>query len=264
MKHTQTIEACVHGATTPEAIAPRPAAQAAPADGGLTRVTDGQQRFQLAIHFRVDSDVRFISHHDTMRLFQRALARADLPLAYSEGFNPHPRLSLPLPRPVGMASEAELLLARMTEPVEADDALSRLGPQMPAGMELTQIQSVAPGRSYEPVAARYRLESVDDGPADLPARLERVQQADVVPITRVDRKTSRVRTLNLREYLMDIMLTEDHALDFWLKVTQQGSIRPSEVAATLGYDGDSINHRIRRLEVRWSPGRIHQTQNTTP
>jgi len=228
-------------------------------------VCDGLQGLRLAIHFRISSDVRFISHHDAMRMFQRALARAGLPVAYSEGFNPHPRLSLPLPRPVGMASEAELLLVRLTAPVGADEALARLAPQMPKGIELTRIECVAPdGRAseFEPVAARYRLAAApDEHPPDLAARVAAVQHADVVPVIRVDRKTSRVRTLDLKDFLMDIQLAADSGVDFWLKVTPQGSIRPSEVAATLGYDADSINHRIRRLEVRWSTRRNQPSHN---
>ena len=61
-----------------------------------------------------------------MRLFRRAVVRAGLPVSYSQGFNPHARISAPLPRPVGMASQAELVMVWMTEPVELDAALERL------------------------------------------------------------------------------------------------------------------------------------------
>ena len=71
--------------------------------------SDTPIREKWAFEFSVTGDLRFISHRDTVRVFQRALARAALPVAYSEGFNPHPRLSLPLPRAVGVASEAELM-----------------------------------------------------------------------------------------------------------------------------------------------------------
>ncbi|GAF87148.1 unnamed protein product, partial [marine sediment metagenome] len=64
------------------------------------------QRERWVFGYDVDGDLRFISHHDMLRLFARSLARAALPVRFSEGFNPHPRLSIPLPRPVGVASQA--------------------------------------------------------------------------------------------------------------------------------------------------------------
>ena len=86
-------------------------------DCGDRPVPDTSVRETWAFAFSVTGDLRFISHRDTIRVFQRALARASLPVRYSEGFNPHPRLSLPLPRPVGVASEAEIII------VEFDQAM---------------------------------------------------------------------------------------------------------------------------------------------
>ncbi len=63
----------------------------------------------LAVRFKVEGSLRFLSHAETLRLLQRACVRAGLALRYSEGFNPHPKFSLPLPRPVGVESEDELL-----------------------------------------------------------------------------------------------------------------------------------------------------------
>ena len=63
----------------------------------------------LAIRFKVEGTLRFLSHAETVRLLERACVRAGLRLRYSEGFNPHPKLSLPLPRPVGVESDEELL-----------------------------------------------------------------------------------------------------------------------------------------------------------
>ncbi|MBI4580945.1 MAG: DUF2344 domain-containing protein, partial [Planctomycetes bacterium] len=91
-------------------------------------------RYRIAIRFAVQDDVRFISHHDTMRMFERALARTDLPVRFSEGFNPRPKLSLPLPRPVGIATTADVLVVELTQPVVPEEALGRLAAQMPRGV----------------------------------------------------------------------------------------------------------------------------------
>src|SRR3990172_12981655 len=83
-------------------------------------------RYRWLFAYSIDGDLRFISHHDTLRLFRRALARADLPVRFSEGFNPHPRIMIPLPRPVGIASRAEGLVVETVGLIDPDDALRRL------------------------------------------------------------------------------------------------------------------------------------------
>ena len=88
---------------------------------------DPDVRHRWVFAFQVDGDLRFVSHQDMLRLFRRALARAEVPVRLTQGFNPHPRMSLPLPRPVGMASEAEVLMIETERDVDPDD--------MPTGSE---------------------------------------------------------------------------------------------------------------------------------
>ena len=64
----------------------------------------------LVVKFRISGSLSYLSHRETMTMFDRALVRAQVKLKYSEGFNPRPKLSLPLPRSVGIASDAELLV----------------------------------------------------------------------------------------------------------------------------------------------------------
>mgnify|MGYP001608428956 CR=1 FL=1 len=95
--------------------------------------------------FSIAGDLRFISHHDTLRLFQRALARAALPVRHSEGFNPHPRMTLPLPRPVGIASDAEAVIVEFDQSVAPDDLLQRLQRHTPADLNLFGVRRLAVG-----------------------------------------------------------------------------------------------------------------------
>ena len=89
-------------------------------------MTQPQERYRLAIDFAVDGDIRFLAHRDMVRLLARAAVRGGLSLCYSEGFNPHPRVSLPLPRPVGVSSDAERVLLEQSEPIGPDETLRRL------------------------------------------------------------------------------------------------------------------------------------------
>ncbi|MDP2931837.1 MAG: TIGR03936 family radical SAM-associated protein [Chloroflexota bacterium] len=99
---------------------------------------------RLRVKFARGEKLKFISHLDIMRLWLRAFNRAELPLAYSEGFNPHPRLSLAVPLPIGVTSEAELMdiyCARWVSPHSFTSAVDR---QLPPGVSILQVFAVAP------------------------------------------------------------------------------------------------------------------------
>ena len=77
-------------------------------------------RHRLAIRYAIKGDLRFLSHQDTLRLFQRAFNRAGIPIRFSEGFNPRPRISIAMPRPVGVESCDELLVIELASWADPD------------------------------------------------------------------------------------------------------------------------------------------------
>jgi len=99
---------------------------------------------RLRIRFSRGEEIKYISHLDIMRLWERALRRARIPLAYSEGFNPRPRISLAAPLSVGVTSEAELMdifLSKMVSPHWFTAAVSQ---QLSRGIEILEVFPIAP------------------------------------------------------------------------------------------------------------------------
>ena len=92
---------------------------------------------KLRLRFRKVGRAVYISHLDLMQTMQRAFFRAELPLKYSEGFNPHPLISIVLPLPVGMASECELMDFRLREDVALSALPAQLTAVLPEGIEVT-------------------------------------------------------------------------------------------------------------------------------
>jgi len=84
--------------------------------------------------------MRYISHLDLMRLFARAMRRADLPLKLSEGFSPHPKLSLKRALKLGVESENEEASIILKFPVTPEDFKNRLQKQLPEGIKLQYVQ----------------------------------------------------------------------------------------------------------------------------
>jgi len=220
--------------------------QGAQDNGGSTSA----RRYRWMFVFAVGGDLRFISHHDTLRFFRRALARANLPVRFSEGFNPHPRINLPLPRPVGVASDAEAMVVEFERPVDPDEALRRIAEHTPAEIRMIRVEPLGPNDRPQPEWVRYRLDAGRPPPPDLPARARDILASDVVPVERVIPKSGRKRSLNIRPYIVELRV-DGSSVDFTIRVTGSGAARPSEIAALLGFDAGSINHRIRRVEVQW-------------
>ena len=98
---------------------------------------------KLRLRFEKTGRAVYISHLDLMHTLQRAFSRADLELKYSEGFNPHPQISIALPLSVGVASVCEILDFRLLTPVDPSLLPARLSAVMPEGIRVTDC--------YEPV-----------------------------------------------------------------------------------------------------------------
>jgi len=217
---------------------PRPADNAAP------------PQHRWVFHYAVDGDLRFISHHDTLRLFARALARASLPVRFSAGFNPHPRITIPLPRPVGIASSAEAVIVEFEKPIDAEDAVARLNGTLPSGLRIQHARRLSAGERLQPALVRYRLAPCVDLAPILPSRIRSLLESDVVQTQRSSPKKASPVCVNIRPFVAELH-TDGHVVEFSLHVTAAGAAKPSEIAGLLGFDAASINHRIRRMEVQW-------------
>lgn len=203
------------------------------------------------IGYAIDGDLRFISHHDTIRLFERALARAAFPVRFSEGFNPRPRLSLPLPRPVGIASEDETLIVDCTEPVDPDAMRETLSRQMPAGIRLRSVRMLEEGRKLAPTSAVYRLTLDHSAPDHVRARAAELMSLPRIEVRRRDHESGAVRQIDIRPGLIEMSATAD-GVEWRQAILQQGTARPGEMLEALGLESSDWLHCIRRVSVEFA------------
>jgi len=116
--------------------------------------------YRYRVFFTKTDSVRFIGHLDLQSLFQRAFKRTSLPVAYSEGFNPHQILSFAAPLPLGTAGLAEILEIYMTHQIEASSIAEALNPQMPDGINIQnayEIPATGKGAAAHMIAATYSI-----------------------------------------------------------------------------------------------------------
>jgi radical SAM-linked protein len=107
----------------------------------------------LVVRYAKRGKMRFASHRDVARVFERGVRRAGLPIAYSAGFTPHPKISYLGGAPTGVASEAEYLTLAMTSPQVADVVRERLDAVLPDGIDVVDVTQEAPGGSTGPPEA---------------------------------------------------------------------------------------------------------------
>lgn len=99
------------------------------------------QRFRLL--FRKGERVRYISHLDVLRYWERAIRRAELPLSYSQGFTPHPKIAFASPLPLGFVAEAEVLDVTLDERVDPEVFRARLLPETTGDLAIVSISEIA-------------------------------------------------------------------------------------------------------------------------
>ncbi|MFH1647438.1 MAG: TIGR03936 family radical SAM-associated protein [Chloroflexota bacterium] len=212
---------------------------------------------RLRIRFCRGEEVKFISHLDLMRLWQRALNRAGVAVAYSEGFSPHPRISLAAPLALGITSEAELMdvvLEKWSSPHAFTTAVGR---QMPRGIEIRQVFNTPltlPSLQSQVRFAEYAAElETDKGQEEIRAAIDALLARDSLPWQH--QRDTGPRHYDLRVLIDDLWLGDGRngvvTIGMRLRCDSQGSGRPEQVTAALGFA--SLPKSIHRTKLILQP-----------
>jgi len=208
---------------------------------------------RLRIRFSRSEELKFISHLDIIRLWERALRRAHIALAYSEGFSPHPRISLAAPLSVGITSDVELMDVVLAGQVSPHWFTASVNQQLPPGMRVLEAYLIAPGipsLQSQVRFARYEVNiETDKDTVEIEAAISDLLSKERLPWYHM-RDTGR-RNYDLRVLIDDIRLVgrnDSHCtIGMMLRCDNNGSGRPEQVAAALGFSEQPLS--IRRTEL---------------
>jgi radical SAM-linked protein len=187
-------------------------------------------REKFRIRFRKGGDLRWVSHHDLMRCFERMLRRAALPFRSSEGFNPKPRMSFPLSLGLGILGASEVLELELTESLTPEDIHTRLAAEAPAGLEILSVRPIAGKRSGQVRRIAYRITLPTTYTTGLEERIAEVLASSHCPI---ERSRPHPRQLDARPFLCGLRLRAND-LEMELSLDGSGTARPEEILALLG------------------------------
>jgi radical SAM-linked protein len=210
-------------------------------------------RAKYRIRFRKAGNLRLVSHHDLMHVFERMLRRAELPLCTTQGFHPQPRIVFAQSLALGIAGGNEVVELELKETFPAEEIHARLVRQVPPGMEILSTRVIDFKAGAQVRRAFYRLEIPESMATDLPERCASLMSATEIWVERI---RPRPRRFNLRPYLNKLTCAPvvkaasfdqpdvkavsfdngNLSLEMAVWVTAYGTLRPEEVARLLGLE----------------------------
>ena len=221
----------------------------------------------VLVRFKVCGNLRFLSHAETVRVFQRACRRAGIKMRYSRGFNPRAKLSLPLPRTVGVESDDDLLCLRIedkrasyakaTEGKQPEDSGAKyrtlLSSQLPDGCEVIGVDVANGSRPPQPCLATYVLAVRQSRSAalrpKLAGRIEALLTSNSLFVNR-HAPAGRAKKVDVKPFLKSIEL-DSKGITVECKISSAGSIRVDEILKLLELDVEQLAAPVRRTRVQF-------------
>jgi radical SAM-linked protein len=203
----------------------------------------GDAGFPLRLRFSKRGKVRFVGHRDIARAFERAFRIVGLPLAFTQGFSPRPKVSFGLALTVGAESDAEYLHVELSEPLDLSDVPARLTAALPDGIEVTGVAALedrAPAQQEAVSAVGWQLEVTgpDDevpAPREVSRSVAAAMAAPSLLITRTRKGKESHDDVRPALRRVEVLGESEHGVQLEVEVaTHPVGVRVSEILAALG------------------------------
>jgi len=197
---------------------------------------------RVRITFTKQAALRYTGHLDLHKLMERAARRADLPLSYSQGFHPQPKISLAAALPLGFSSRAEVMDIRLNEDLEPDDIFARLKDALPGGIQILKVERVddsLPPLQTQVLSATYEAHLTEPvSGSELTRRVQGLMMSESLPRER------RGKFYDLRPLIEMLSVVTEANGKIWLRMTlaaREGATgRPDEVLAALEIEAETV------------------------
>lgn len=207
------------------------------------------------IKFRKNGVMKFIGHLDIMRYFQKAIRRAEIPIAFTSGYSPHMIMSFANPLGVGLTSDGEYFDIELTESIASKEAVRRLNEQMVDGMEIVsfvQIPDDKKSKGMSIVAGADYLSSVKNGslPEDLAEKLEAFYAQNEICVVKKTKKSEKEVDIRPMIYKLEC---RDGKIYMRVAAGSVQNLKPELVTEAfvryLGMDAKEVTFTHHRLEI---------------
>lgn len=212
------------------------------------------------IKFKKNGSMKFIGHLDVMRYFQKAMRRAEIPIAFTKGFSPHMIMSFAQPLGIGLTSDGEYFDIEVEEYIDPKDAIKRLNETMVEGMEVSNFVYISDEKKLSGMtitaAADYyvypliSIKSSEDHleiPEDWPEKVAEFMNQDSIIVLKKTKKSEK--EVDIRPMIYDMKI-QDHAIYLYLATGSEQNLKPDLVMETfLKFIGADIPMHYHRLNV---------------
>lgn len=202
------------------------------------RVATPPARTRIRLTYAKLGRSRFISHLELIEVFDRACRRAGLPLAFSQGHRPAPKLRFSPGLPVGAQSDCEMLDIDLTEDIAADEVGTRFGAHLPDGLAVTATETLslrAPSPEHDLTGFRYLIDVGDllrgDGGAWIDARLDAFVSAAEFPMHK--RTGNGEKLIDARPLVARLARIAPETIELDVRFTATGSVKPTDLLAVV-------------------------------
>ena len=209
---------------------------------------------RLRITFSQGEELKYISHLDLMRLWQRVLRRADIPLAYSQGFSPHPKLSLAAPLAIGVISSGELMDIFLQHRVSPRFFIKAVSQQLPTGLDISEVVEIGlglPSLQSQVSCAEYEVTlETNKETEEVNISIKSLLAKDSLPWQHA--RDKEIRKYDLRSLINNIWLLDwnppECTLGMLLRCDSRGTGRTEQVVSALGFENaPKTIHRTRLI-----------------
>lgn len=213
---------------------------------------------RLRITFSQSGALRYVGHLDVVRTWERGLRRAGVPLAYSAGFNPGPRLYFASGLPLGATGRAEIVDVLLTQALAPDAFVAQVAPHLPPGLSLIRAEEAplkTPALQGLLLASVWQVDvQCDETPAALAGRVETLLAQETVAANK--RRKGRPTHYDLRPLILALSCHGQpepgwHRLSMTLRSEPSATGRADAVLAALGLD--KAVARIERMQLVFTP-----------
>lgn len=209
---------------------------------------------RLRITFSRGEELKYITHLDLMRLWQRMLRRASIPLVYSQGFSPHPRISLAAPLALGVTSSSELMDIYLERRLSPQFFIKTVKEQLPRGIDILEVVEVGvalPSLQSQLRYAEYNvIIEVGETRKEVESAINSLLSSNSLSWQHI--RDKEIRKYDLRALIEDIWIIESHPPEYVigmrLRCDSGGTGRPEQVTSALGFPNPPKSiHRTRLL-----------------
>lgn len=198
----------------------------------------------------------YLSQQETLTMWRRCLARAGMNIAFSQGFNPHPKISLPLPHSVGVAGDEELLrVGLQDEAFSIESMAEQFNPHLPIGCRVLNVRRSNKKKGCQPVSVLYVLSPGQawwkkEASSLLEERRQTIASRQSCVVFRYGPKYKAGRKVDIGAYFESLEWDQEN-IYIRCRFTPEGTVRVEEILNQLGLEHGDLERPVLRTKIEW-------------